>query len=1269
MKTTYQFFAYCTLLALALSPQQTQAQGTTFGEQQIIEYSETNSPQEIYTADLDDDGDMDVLSASFDDDKIAWYENDGIGNFGIQQIISVAADGASSVYASDLDGDGDMDVLSASSEDNKIAWYENDGIGNFGIQQIISVAADGASSVYASDLDGDGDMDVLRASYYGIVWHENDGMGNFGAQTITSAYIATSVYASDLDGDGDLDVLLASANDNKIAWCENDGIGNFGAQQIISTNANDAQSVYASDLDGDGDIDVLSASSEDSKIAWYENDGIGNFSTQQIITTAAAAAQSVYTGDLDGDGDMDVLSASNNDSKIAWYKNNGIGNFTAQPIITNTAYGAQSVHASDLDGDGDIDVLSASEQDNKIAQYENNGMGNFGAQQIINTAIYVAYDVYASDLDGDGDKDALSVFFYDNKIVWYENDGMGNFGAQQIITTNADGAESVYTSDLDGDGDMDVLSASREDSKIAWYENDGMGNFVGEQIITIAATGAQDVYASDLDGDGDMDVLSASYVDDKIAWYENDGMGNFGAQQIISTIANDARSVYASDLDGDGDMDVLSASFWDDKIAWYENDGMGNFGSQQIITTVADYAYSVYASDLDGDGDMDVLSASYGDDKIAWYENDGMGNFGAQQIITTAANSPRAIYASDLDGDGDIDVLSASRSDDKIAWYANDGMGNFGAQQIITTAADGANSVYASDLDGDGDIDVLSASELDDKIAWYENLLNDPKISGAVFYDTNQNGVLDSGEFGMDYQNVSINPNSSHSYTNSSGLFVYYLDAAGTYSLNYTAPTGWTATTPTTLNISIATGGSSVNNNFGIYPNTVTPNIKPYLGSAINRCNWVVPYYLNVINEGTTIEPLSVVSLKPDPQLTYVSASLAPDSIGAQGWLYWHINNLLPAQQRQITVLFQMPDFSAMGDTLTSIALVNSYNNAGALTDNNSFGYRTVVVCSYDPNDKQVHPLGIGEQNYTLINDEELLYTIRFQNTGNDTAFNIIVADTLSQHLDHSTFRPITSSHQMQVLRQQSGLVEFKFDNILLPDSATNEAGSHGYIMYGIKAKTPVLDNTPINNTAYIYFDFNPAIVTNTTTNLMVYEIPGNITLPISLLYFTANKQGKDNLIRWATASETNNDKFVLWRSTNGIDFMPIATLAAKGNSHTTQYYQYLDNAMQQGIIYYRLQWIDYNGKEQNSQVIALDREGNIIASQPITCYPNPAKDQIYLQQASPQIAHYTLHNTLGETLAKGSFNTATYTLPVAHLPQGLYYLNVNGNTFKVVKE
>jgi hypothetical protein len=88
-------------------------------------------PQSVYAIDIDGDGDNDVLSASFDDDKIAWYINNGNGNFSTEQIISTNADYAQSVYAIDLDGDGDNDVLSASGDDDKIAWYINDGSGNF----------------------------------------------------------------------------------------------------------------------------------------------------------------------------------------------------------------------------------------------------------------------------------------------------------------------------------------------------------------------------------------------------------------------------------------------------------------------------------------------------------------------------------------------------------------------------------------------------------------------------------------------------------------------------------------------------------------------------------------------------------------------------------------------------------------------------------------------------------------------------------------------------------------------------------------------------------------------------------------------------------------------------------------------------------------------------------------------------------------------------------------------------------------------------------
>jgi hypothetical protein len=93
--------------------------------QEITTVTETDFAYGVYGSDLDGDGDMDVVSASSNDHKIAWYENDGLGNFGPQQVITTNAIGARNVYTADLDGDGDLDIISASGSDNKIAWYEN----------------------------------------------------------------------------------------------------------------------------------------------------------------------------------------------------------------------------------------------------------------------------------------------------------------------------------------------------------------------------------------------------------------------------------------------------------------------------------------------------------------------------------------------------------------------------------------------------------------------------------------------------------------------------------------------------------------------------------------------------------------------------------------------------------------------------------------------------------------------------------------------------------------------------------------------------------------------------------------------------------------------------------------------------------------------------------------------------------------------------------------------------------------------------------------
>lgn len=351
------------------------------------------------------------------------------GGFAAQDVITTAADRPTDVYAADLDGDGDIDVLSASQTDDKIAWYPNLGAGTFGPQQVISTAANQPNSIFAGDLDGDGDLDVLSASNDDkVAWYKNLGGGAFGPQIVISTAAADpySVFSIDLDGDGDADVLSASISDNKIAWYPNLGGGVFGPQQVISISAMAATDVYAKDLDGDGDADVLSVSFGDDKLAWYENLGGGIMGPQQIISTDSIFFTSVHATDLDGDGDADVLTASRDDSEVAWYENLGAGNFGPQQVLTTSVVGSRDVHAADFDGDGDDDIVAiGSGAFDKLGWLENLGGGAFGAMQPIEIGnsqlLALGRAVFAADLDGDGFPDVVTASTGDDKIALYAN--------------------------------------------------------------------------------------------------------------------------------------------------------------------------------------------------------------------------------------------------------------------------------------------------------------------------------------------------------------------------------------------------------------------------------------------------------------------------------------------------------------------------------------------------------------------------------------------------------------------------------------------------------------------------------------------------------------------------------------------------------------------------------------------------------------------------------------------------------------------------------
>ncbi len=1059
-------------------------------------------PVSIYSADIDGDGDLDLLSASTVDNTLAWYENmDGMGNYSKPNVISNFADEANSVFAADVDGDGDMDVISGSKGDNTVAWYENvNGDGTSWNYYDVSRAAINVTSVHAADMDSDGDIDLISSSSGKVVWYENiNGVVTFVESSISSKSV-NQVIASDVDNDGDMDILTASSQDSSISWYENiNGTGTFSSENIISSNADGARSVFALDIDGDGDMDVVSASFRDDKIAWYKNNnGQGNFSSQRIISSNADGASWVHGADLDGDGDMDILSTSREDNKVAWYENTtGQGNFSTEQVITDNFASALSVIASDLDGDNDIDVVAVSSEGGKVEWFKNiNGQGNFNSQQNITTNVLGANKIVSTDIDGDGDLDILTCSFLDNEISWFENmDGSGTYGIQKIIAITPFLANDTFASDIDGDGDMDVLSAS--DNSKRWYENlDGQGTFSEARIIERFSGGAIAISTADFDGDGDMDVLAAestSFAGDNVFWHENlDGQGSYGPQNSITTQISNVRSVVAADIDGDGDLDVVSASASDRTIAWYENmDGLGNFGTQVIISNTINVANSIFVADIDNDNDLDIVSGS-GDNRnqVTWFENtNGSGSFVQQNIIANNRQGTRSLFAGDIDGDGDLDIVygSDSISQSAIAWHENmDGLGNFGAQQVISTDANLPLSISIADLNGNGRMDVLSASSRDGKIAWYKNQttpLN--QIIGTVVFDVNANGCAAGDVMATGIKIVASDGTNSYSTfmfgngsyqipvpegnftTQIENLLSYYTSSSSSQSSSFTG-----LGNTDTVDFCLTTVGTANDLSISVFPTIDDP-----------RPGFDATYQIIYKNSGTTQLSGDVIFEYDTAKMQFLNASeiLAAQSAGTLSFDFTALN---PFETRTVYLKFNVfpPPTTNIDDILTSTATISPIAGDDN-EDDNVFILDQTVIGSYDPND-----IAVLEGEEILLEDagEFLHYIIRFQNTGTASAINVNIENLLDTKLNFATMQIQSLSHPGRVEIKNGNEVKFIFDDINLPDSTSDEPNSHGFITYKIKPKSDVVIGDIFNNNADIFFDFNPAIVTNTVSTEIV---------------------------------------------------------------------------------------------------------------------------------------------------------------------------------------
>ncbi|MCB2201081.1 T9SS type A sorting domain-containing protein [bacterium] len=363
MKQFVALMFACAILAAA--PLRTFAE-STFETHTVTENMDNACA--VKFADMDGDGDMDLVSTGWSASRVAWFEQTENGDWPSHPI-------SWSFYArdidiADLDGDGDMDVVGASFNQNAFRWFEQQEDGSF-TNHLISDEMTQAHTPAVADLDGDGDLDIALSTFAaGYLWWENDGDQNFTSHTLLEGAVSgTMMDVLDWDDDGDKDLIGVSEDGDAVYLWTNDGSGSFGFMSLVE-GYNAAHWVAVADLDGDGDKDIATVAWSGSNLSWWENEG-SNVMTQHSLGYFFGAA-TVHVADFDWDGDVDLVATADGGDEVSWWENDGgeTPEFTRQILSENFNH-AFGLGIGDIDNDGDFDIAATSSSEATILLYEN----------------------------------------------------------------------------------------------------------------------------------------------------------------------------------------------------------------------------------------------------------------------------------------------------------------------------------------------------------------------------------------------------------------------------------------------------------------------------------------------------------------------------------------------------------------------------------------------------------------------------------------------------------------------------------------------------------------------------------------------------------------------------------------------------------------------------------------------------------------------------------------------------------------------------------
>ncbi len=365
-------------------------------------------------------------------------------------------------------------------------------------------------------------------------------------------------------------------------------------------------------------------------------------------------------------------------------------------------------------------------------------------------------------------------------------------------------------------------------------------------------------------------------------------------------------------------------------------------------------------------------------------------------------------------------------------------------------------------------------------------------VGGRTFSDLNGNCDIDADDRGVARSIIKVEPGPIYTRSRKDGSYSLYLPP-GNYTVSSEARPFWEQTCPNGAdNYSLAIASPEEEHsglNFGHRPRSSVEALDVSVAAAgALRPGRTVEYWIRYENVGTLPFNGSLL-LSYDELLSFVVSDPAVSRHALQ-LLEWDLVDVPVGLSGHIKLSFVLPaDESIAGRELCVTISSRAERPQDELSGDERDEFCREVTNAKDPNIISVAPGGVGDDGKITPDIDELAYTIRFQNTGSDTAFKVVIVDTLNHNLFNiGSLRIGAASHDFSFELSGSGILTWTFDNIMLPDSNSNEAASHGVVKYKVKLHSGLAVGTAIRNRAGIYFDFNKPVITNTALTTIASE-------------------------------------------------------------------------------------------------------------------------------------------------------------------------------------